>query len=50
MKKEKAKETKKLSLDKFTVAEIKNPKIITGGGQDEEDNGGIITADPARKR
>ncbi|UPZ17999.1 hypothetical protein [Flavobacterium humidisoli] len=49
MKKKKLKLANELSIDKFRVAELKNPKIIIGG-RNEEDNGGIVTADPARKR
>ncbi|MDQ8013195.1 MAG: hypothetical protein REI96_12150 [Flavobacterium nitrogenifigens] len=49
MKKKKAEVADKLSIDKFKVAELKNAKIIVGGGNDEG-NGGVITADPARKR
>lgn len=49
MKKKQAKTGKKLSIDKFKVAEFKNSNVIIGGGNTEKD-GGVVTADPARKR
>jgi hypothetical protein len=44
MKKKVIKTEKKLSLEKFKVAELKNAKMIVGG----DGNGGIITADPSK--
>ncbi|WP_165930209.1 hypothetical protein [Flavobacterium ranwuense] len=46
MKKKTVETTKKLSLEKFKIAELKNPKAIVGGNAD--DGGGVITADPTK--
>ncbi|MEZ7497828.1 hypothetical protein QO200_03660 [Flavobacterium sp. Arc3] len=46
MKKQKIANDKKLSLEKYKVAELKNPKMIIGGNA--ADDGGVITADPIR--
>ncbi|MDQ6531240.1 hypothetical protein [Flavobacterium sp. LHD-85] len=42
MKKKQVKTEKKLSLDKFKVAEFKNMRTIVGGNVDD-DKGGTIT-------
>jgi hypothetical protein len=47
MKKQKNANDKKLSLEKYKVAELKNPKMIIGGNADD-DGGGIITTDPLK--
>jgi hypothetical protein len=36
MKKKVIKTEKKLSLEKFKVAELKNPRMIIGGGPDDD--------------
>jgi hypothetical protein len=46
MKKKTVETTKKLSLEKFKIAELKNPKVIVGGNA--ADDGGVITADPTK--
>lgn len=43
MKKKEVKTAKKLSLDKFKVAEFMNMRAIIGGNADNEDKGGTIT-------
>lgn len=46
MKKQKNTNDKKLSLEKYKVVELKNPKMVVGGNAG--DDGGIITADPLK--
>lgn len=45
MKKKVVKTEKKLSLEKFKVAELKNPKIIFGGYNNDDDKKTITTRD-----